>query len=365
MLRSHKLALGFANWGAKDIPVSDMIDTVKYALEHGIDEIDCAPHYGNGMRETLLGVARLGLPQKLQEKLKISTKVGRVIDPDKEAKEDHGFTNTNSFDQHFDYTYKGIKTSFHDSQLRLNVKNVNALYLHDLEKGAHGDEYKKRREDFLKSGYIALEELKDKGNTAVIGLGSNDVDACIDLIKTDKVKIDRILLAGCYNLLNFKALESGFFSLCKEKKIEIYIAAPYCGGILSGNGNTSYNYSKADKSIVDKVESIKKVCDEFKVDLANAAMQFVCLHPQVKRVVVGARTIKELDESLKYATTVIEPKFWEKLKEKGIIPKQAPTELTLSKTVSKSLKEFFSKSENKDDGRTKISLVDKVLKFKI
>lgn len=80
---NHKLVLGFAHWGSMRVPVLNMINTVKLAVENGIEEIDCAPHYGDGAQENILGVALLCLPEDLRNRVKISTKAGRVIDPNK------------------------------------------------------------------------------------------------------------------------------------------------------------------------------------------------------------------------------------------------------------------------------------------
>lgn len=49
-------------------------------------------------------------------------------------------------------------------------------------------------------------------------------------------------------------------------------------------------------------------------------MQLVHMHPQVEKVVVGARTPDELQASLKYALEPLSPKFWEALKQEGLIP---------------------------------------------
>lgn len=316
----HKLVLGFAHWGSAEVPVIQMIDTVKLAVQNGIEEIDCAPHYGNGAQENVLGVALLCLSPEERSRVKISTKAGRIIDPNKQSESSNGFTNASDFSQFFDYSKDGIEKSFSQSQLRMRLSNVHALYLHDIDKGTHGEKFTTHYETFIQNGYLAFAGLKDKKKIDFAGIGSNDVEICMKLIQDGRFKIDRIMLAGCYNLLTFSALDE-LFPLCKEKNIKLYIAAPYGGGLLSGQKNNHFfRYERANQEQLEKLEKIKSICNQYGVELPHAAMQLVHMHPQVEKVVVGARTPDELQASLKYALEPLSPKFWEALKQEGLIP---------------------------------------------
>ncbi len=321
--RRKKIVLGFAHWGEKIISTQEMIGTIQDAVNiYGIHEIDCAPHYGNGARESTLGVALLDLTTKP----KISTKAGRIINPNKQSTDANGFLNPSSFSQEYDYTEAGILESFKQSQLRLHTK-IHTYYLHDLDPSTHGKEYPAKLKEFMESGYKAFEKLKREGMIQLAGIGTNDVQSCMDMIYDGRFHIDRIMLAGCYNLLNYDVLND-FFPLCAKKNIEVYLAAPYCGGVLSGEkGNNAYKYQEASSEILLRVAKIQTICDRFNVSLAHAAMQFVLMHPQAKCVVVGARTTNELLMSLEYASNSIDPHFWEVLKTQMIIPYQAPTDM--------------------------------------
>lgn len=340
--RNHKLVLGFAHWGNAEVPVSKMIETVKFAVDNGIEEIDCAPHYGNGAQENVLGVALLCLPEEARSQVKISTKAGRVIDPNKKSESSNGFTNSSGFSQVFDYSKEGIEKSLNQSQLRMRISNVHALYLHDIDKGTHGENHTAHYETFVKEGCTAFDLLKEQNKINVAGIGSNDPEVCVRLIKDGRFKIDRIMIAGCYNLLNVSALDE-LFPLCKEKNIKLYVAAPYGGGLLSGQtGNNFFRYEQANPVLLDKVEKIKAICEEYKVPLAHAAMQFVHMHPQVEKVVVGARTSEELHDSLKYACEPLTPKFWEALKKAELIPANTLVEPARLATLALSI---FAKAD--------------------
>lgn len=143
------------------------------------------------------------------------------------------------------------------------------------------------------------------------------------------------MLAGCYNLLNFSALAE-LFALCKENNITLYVAAPYGGGLLSGQaGNSFYRYQNASPELLCRLERIKTICTQFNVSLPHAAMQFVHMHPQVQKIVVGARTPEELRASLSYASKPITPHFWAALKRESLIPEntEIPFECKQESTV--------------------------------
>ncbi|MEO8402508.1 MAG: aldo/keto reductase [Gammaproteobacteria bacterium] len=318
--RAHKLVLGFANWGKAKIPKTESLRTVKFALENGIFEIDCAPHYGDGALEELLAEISLNLQPHLRSMLRVTSKGGRTIDRLKKSSTTNGFTLSSGFAQAFDYSKVGIQTAFNQSLSRLGVDHVHAYYLHDMDIGTHKANYETHYQDFMRDGHLAFHELKEQKRIDAIGIGSNDINICIKLINDGRFKIDRIMLAGCYNLLDYSALDK-LFPLCKENNIQIYIAAPYGGGILSGQeNNTFFKYAEASADILKKVEQIKSLCTDFQVTLPHAAMQFVHKHPQVERVVVGARTVVELETSLKFATQPIVHEFWDALARKELIP---------------------------------------------
>lgn len=321
--RVNKLVLGFAQWGTAIVPTEEMILLVKDAIAAGVTEIDCAPHYGNGAREATLGVSLLDI----EDKPHVSTKIGRVIRTNKPSENANGFTHPSPFAQEYNYTYEGVLESYRQSKQRLMTDQITTLYLHDLDLSTHGEQFESRKKDFVQNGYAALQELKHMGKIQCIGIGSNDAKSCMEFVLKDKLKFDRIMLAGCYNLLNFAVLDD-FFPMCINENIELYIAASYCGGLLSGQpGNDAYRYQKAPREILDRVEKISKICQEFQIPLAHAALQFVLMHPQVKKVVVGPRTREELALTLKYAENRIDPRFWLILKNEGLIPQNVPTDM--------------------------------------
>src|ERR1700758_1024611 len=108
--------LGDLGFGAGAIgnlyrPMSDetAVETVHAALDAGVRYLDTAPHYGFGLSEKRLGTV---LPEADPgERLIISTKVGRSLDPRPEAdltQPRQGFVPPEPFESVFDYTYDAV-----------------------------------------------------------------------------------------------------------------------------------------------------------------------------------------------------------------------------------------------------------------
>ncbi len=346
--RPHKLVLGFAHWGKEKVSPIEMIQTVKLAVENGIDEIDCAPHYGNGAQEATLGTALRDLPEDQLSQLKISTKVGRIIDPNRQSENSNGFTNRSELAQSFDYSKKGIELSFYQSQLRMCLPRVHAIYLHDMDEVTHKLNFKTHYTNFITNGYTAFNELKNNNKIEITGIGSNDIAICVHLIKEEQFKIDRIMIAGCFNLLDHSALNE-LFPLCKKHHIQLYIAAPYAGGILSDPMNYFYKYEPASDEIKNRKQKLLTICENFGIPLAHAAMQFVHAHPQVERVVVGARTRKELESSLTYAKIPIKYEFWAALQAENLISQDCLVYLTAGANNNEFLLAKFSQFANSSE----------------
>jgi D-threo-aldose 1-dehydrogenase len=61
------------------------------------------------------------------------------------------------------------------------------------------------------------------------------------------------------------------------------------------------------------------------VPLKAAALQFPMSHPSVSCVVVGCRSVEQLDESIRMFEVDIPPALWQELKAKQLLREDAPT----------------------------------------
>src|SRR5262249_3155450 len=140
-LRVTQLGFGTATLGDIRVAVDEAraSATIEAAWAAGVGFFDTAPWYGRTKSEHRLGAV---LRTKPRDSYVLSTKIGRVflrppsgreVDPD-------GWAGALPFELRFDYTRDGVVRSYEDSLQRLGVNTVDALLIHDLDAGYHGED---------------------------------------------------------------------------------------------------------------------------------------------------------------------------------------------------------------------------------
>jgi len=321
------LALGGAPLGNlfRTVTDADAEAVITAALRGGIDYFDTAPHYGHGLSETRFGRALAGVPR---ERFLLSTKVGRLLTPAADAPRiQHGYVDGLPYVQRFDYSYDGTLRSLDDSLERLALSRIDVAYVHDIDVDTHGADQPARFRDMVDGALPALAQRRAEGALGAYGLGVNDVQVCLDTLAV--ADLDVILLAGRYTLADQSALPA-LLPLCTERGVAIVAGGPFNSGILATgahprDGSTPYfNYAPAPPGVVTKVARIEAVCAEFGVPLRAAALQFPRAHPAVACVLVGARSVAELDDNRAQARHPIPRAFWEALRARGLVDEAAP-----------------------------------------
>ncbi len=321
------IALGAAPLGNLYARVADdeAVAVVRVAFDAGVRYFDTAPHYGNGLSEHRVGRALRDMPRS---DYALSSKVGRLLIPDGNAPRDqHSYVGVLPFRQCYDYTYDGTRRSIDDSLQRLGVSRLDIVYIHDIDRATHGDAQAERFRDAMNGAIPALAELKREGAIAGYGLGVNDWRVCVDAL--EHVDLDFILLAGRYTLLDQSALPK-LLPECERRGVRVVLGGPYNSGILAtgahpaGGSVPYFNYAPASVDIVEKVTRIEAICAAYSVPLRAAALQFPRAHPAVATVLVGARTITEIEQNVALANVLIPAEFWRALKNERLLPGDAP-----------------------------------------
>jgi D-threo-aldose 1-dehydrogenase len=325
-LKVTELGFGTAPLGNLFRPLSDESAraTLAAAQAAGFGYYDTAPFYGFGLSERRLGDALRGRDMVL------STKVGRLLRPiagpvDQSAVR-HGYATPMPFEPVYDYSYDAIMRSFEASQQRLGLARIDILYIHDIGRMTHGDENAARMAELTRGrGLKALEELRAAKRIAGFGIGVNEVEACLEV--TDNVRLDVILLAGRYTLLEQTALDE-LFPRCEAAGTAIVVGGPYNSGILAVGTKTGaplyYNYEPAPEDVLAKVRAIEAVCDRHGVPLAAAALQFPLAHRLVASVIPGLDSPERVAQAMALYRHLIPAELWRDLKAAGLLRADAP-----------------------------------------
>lgn len=327
-----ELGFGAASLGNLYHPVSDADarSALDGALAGGLTYIDTAPHYGRGLSEH-----RVGDAIRLRSDVVLSTKVGRLMDPDPSVVDDRerdGFRSPMPFQMRYDYSHDGILRSHEHSLQRLGTAQIDILYVHDIGTLTHGAAAAAYWAQLTSGGGIkALERLREEGAIRGFGIGVNEIAICLDVM--DQTRLDAILLAGRYTLLEQDALID-LMPRCTEAGTSIVVGGPYNSGILAtgtkGSAPIHYDYGPAPATVIAKVARIEAVAERYNVPLAAAALSFALAHPQVASVIPGIGSARRVEQTLALYNTPIAPDFWAELEAEALLMTGAPVPGKLS-----------------------------------
>lgn len=298
--------------------------TIEAAWAAGIGYFDTAPWYGRTKSEHRLGSALRSRPR---DSYVLSTKIGRVFfrPPDVRGIDPDQWAGPLPFELRFDYTRGGVTRSYEDSLQRLGINSVDALLIHDLDAGYHGEDGVAARLDELDGGggFAALAELKQRGEIAAIGAGINVTGMIPRFL--ERFPLDFFIVAMPYTLLNQAALERDL-PLCLEHGASVVIGAPFASGILAigPRAGATYGYRPAENEVMARAQRIDDVCRRFEVPLGAAALQFPFGHPAVVSIIPGPNAPEQVRTNLAWMRHPIPAELWSTLKSEGLIGADAP-----------------------------------------
>ena len=314
------LGLGCSQMGGlyRATSAQDVADVFSGAWMTGIRYFDTAPFYGYTLSEHRLGML---LAEHPRDSFVLSSKVGRLMRPDTSVKPgDDDWAFPYPFRPLYDYSYDGVMRSFEDSLQRLGLARIDILYVHDIGRTTHGERHEHYWSQLTTGGgFRALDELRQGGQVAAIGLGVNEWEVVHDSMQ--EIDLDCTMLAGRYTLLEQTCL-SPLLDDCLKRGTAVVIAGVFNSGILAGNNKFNYNEAPAD--VVERVRALQSTCDEFAVSLPAAALQFPMAHPAVVSCVVGTRTATQLKLNLEWFEQAIPDAFWQALHDRGLVNPAAP-----------------------------------------
>lgn len=294
------------------------------AWEDGCRCFDTAPHYGNGLSEHRLGRALRG---RHDADVVLSTKVGRILVPRCDAPRDqHGYVDVLPFVQRWDYSRAGTRRSIEDSLQRLGLARVAVAYVHDLDAATHGERAAAVLRQVLDETLPELREMQREGLVGAIGLGVNDVQVVLDVLRS--ADLDALMLAGRYSLLDHSALPA-LLPECARRGVRIALGGVFNSGILATGVRSGavpmFNYAPAARGLVERAGAIEDVCAGFGVPLRAAALQFPLAHEAVAIVMAGARSVAEWKDCVAMIRHPIPAAFWAALRARGLLLPEAPT----------------------------------------
>jgi D-threo-aldose 1-dehydrogenase len=321
-LAVSQLGLGTAPFGAVDGNTTGAGTTRAFVAAHeaGLRYFDTAPFYGFGLAERRLGAA---LETVDRRELTLSTKVGRILEPQGDRVSPGPSGGERPFTFVYDYSHDGALRSLDMSLARLGTNRIDIVLLHDVNRRWQGDAVEARYKEAMAGAYRALSDLRAQGVIRAIGVGVNDWEILLRFAADGD--FDCFMLAGRYTLLDHTA-GARFMPECKRRGIAVLMAAPFNSGILATGpvSGATYFYQDADADIVARTKRIVAVCERHGVALPAAALQFPLANEAVASVVTGMPAAAEVAANVAHMRAPIAPDFWRELVHEKLIDPGVP-----------------------------------------
>jgi len=317
-LRVTRFGLGSAPLGNlfQEVEDEEARRVVARAHDAGVRFFDTAPLYGHGLAERRIGSV---LSQRPRDSFVLATKVGRLLraglphDPTQFHEGEAFYKGTPPVSPVFDFSYDGVMRSVEESLARLSLERVDILHIHDPDD--HPDAA-------LQGAYRALARLRSDGVIGAVGAGMNQAEMLVRF--ANEADFDCFLLAGRYTLLDQSAFAE-LLPLCSAKGISIIIGGVYNSGVLADpSPGARFNYVPAGDNLLLRARRLDEACRRHGVPLKAAALRFPFGHPAVVSVLVGCRSVAELDENLRLFEAEVPEALWADLKREGLLAEDLP-----------------------------------------
>jgi D-threo-aldose 1-dehydrogenase len=285
------------------------------AWSAGIRHYDSAPHYGLGLAEQRLGEFLATVDASAAF---VTTKVGRLLEPNPdyagELDEAEAFMVPAVTRRRWDPSLAGVRASVESSMERIGIDHFDALYLHDPDENP--DEFAS-----LDTGLGSLATLRAEGLVDRIGVGSKSTEI-LDRAAADS-RTSQIMIAGRFTLLDTSTM-ARCLPLSLAHDIRLAPAAVYASGLLARPEPAGhYIYQDAPPEILDRARAIAAVCTSHGTDLPTAALHYVARHPATHTVVIGARSVSQLTQTIERLSADLPEQLWADLAERGLAPDPA------------------------------------------
>ncbi len=278
--------IGSQTGSTRDLDLDLGAQTVEAAIEAGCTLLDTAPLYDGTVSEKIIGNVLRQRPD-LAAKCTVVTKAGNLREGT-------------------DHSFDGIYQSVLASQQRLGVEQFEVVYIHDAM-GVPMEQV------MSKNGALgALRKLQTEGVVRFLGSASNDPETNAPYIETGE--FDAAVVPDAWSLLNQLAAER-ILPAAKKHNVGISCATPLEKGLLATGPIPGKNYGGRNFSqeCLSHVGKIQNLCQDYKIPLLAATLQWCTRHPQVTTAIPGARTPAEATANAQAAEFPIPEAFWDEL----------------------------------------------------
>jgi aryl-alcohol dehydrogenase-like predicted oxidoreductase len=286
-----ELCLGTMTFGGKgiwsnmgNVQQDDAQLMIARALEHGINFIDTADIYSGGVSEEIIGQSLKNLGVR-REDVVIATK---VCGPMGTGPNEAGNSRAHIMDS--------VKASLK----RLQVDYIDLYQLHNVDTVTPVEE-----------SLATLDILVRQGLVRYIGVSNWSAWQIARAIgHSERLNIAKIATSQNYYTLAGRDIERELVPLINSEKLGLLVWSPLAGGLLSGKfGRDKQGGDGSRRTTFDfppvamdhayaVIEVMERIGQQKGVSVARIALAWLLHQSHVTSVIVGAKTINQLDDSI-------------------------------------------------------------------
>jgi aryl-alcohol dehydrogenase-like predicted oxidoreductase len=292
------------------LQLEDVTSQVKKAFDAGINFIDTANVYSLGASETMTGQAikNLGLPR---DELIIATKATGVMNELPNGRGQSRYHLMNEIDA---------------SLKRMQLDHIDLYQLHGFDPLTPIEEALSTLNDLVRSGKVRY--------IGVSNMAAWQIMKALSL--ADHRGWARIQSVQAYYTIAGRDLEREVIPMAQDQKLGIMVWSPLAGGLLSGKykaegpGPEGARRTSFDFPIVDKarafrcIDAMRPIAEKHQASVAQVAIAWLLHQPVVSTVIIGARTMPQLEDNLASTRLRLTEEDLQALSEVSHLPPEYP-----------------------------------------
>ncbi len=250
------LSFGASSLGQefRNVTLDAALQSVRVALDCGLNFIDTSPFYGRGMSEVLLGLALRDVPR---ESYLLCTKLGR-------------------YDlAHFDFSARRVAESIDVSLHRLGTDHLDIILCHDIEFVP--------MQQIVDETLPAMRRAQKQGKVRYVGFSGYPQK--IFRYICDQAEVDCVLSYNQYTLQNTRFAEETVPYL-NSRGVGVMNAGPFSARLLTSAPLPQW--LKEPESVKQAARQAARHCADRGVDIAQLAVQFSIANGDIATTVAGS-----------------------------------------------------------------------------
>jgi len=294
--------------GTLDQPVADGI--VARALDAGVNFIDTADVYSEGLSEEITGRAIVNAGRPRTEVV-LATKGFGAVGAGPNAR---GASRGHIMD--------AVKASLK----RLDTDYIDLYQIHGLDPITPIDETMRALEDLVRQGHVRYVGVSNwPAWTVMKALGI-----------ADRQGWTRLATLQAYYSIAGRDLERDIAPLLEAEKVGLMVWSPLAGGLLSGKYDrdgrgpdgarrVTFDFPPVNKDrAFNCIDVMRTIGDARGVSVARIAIAWLLHQRVVMSVIIGARTIDQLDDNLAAADLILSDEELAQLDRVSALPPEYP-----------------------------------------